>query len=363
MHKVFFVLTVLLTPAVFGQELDLVAEELKLEQLLLELRSAKNNQEKKEKNTLLKIEMNRVLQSKEAMLYPFSKLSSIGFIDSPDKQLRIVNWNIEQDDFSQAYTAFVIHIDRKKKTHFVTELKENSFGMPTQPTETVTANNWYGALYYRIIPIKKGTKTIYTVLGWDYNTSLSQLKVIDVIYTNGKTIKLGSPIFKSGKKTQRRVFFEYSKKVTMSLKYEKERELIIFDHLSPESPSLKGFKSFYVPDMSYDGYKLQKGKWILQEDIIGINKGTSAKRQYVYVKNEKTGKVERKEIRSKWLNPEDSKAPVNGGSHVAITPDTEANENQKKRNNTLPKVDKRDKRTPSSLTSHKKRKRFRWWWK
>ena len=73
----------------------------------------------------------------------------------------------------------------------------------------------------------------------------------------------------------------------MSLKYESDRERIIFDHLSPESPSMKKFRSFYVPDMSYDAYILEDGKWILNEDVIGVNKGNGEKKQTVYVLNEK----------------------------------------------------------------------------
>ncbi|MCH2230331.1 MAG: hypothetical protein MK105_08300 [Crocinitomicaceae bacterium] len=361
MRKLTFLLLVYIMPVVLvAQDIDMQVAEAKLEKLLLDLRSASNNQEKKEKNNLLKIEMKRVLSDEQSMHYPFSKLNTIGFIDSPDKQMRIVNWNVEQDDFSQNYTAFVIHIDKRRKTQYVTELQDKSFGMPMQPSEIITADNWYGALYYKIIPIKKGSRTIYTVLGWDYNTSLSQMKLIDAIYFTGKTVKLGSPIFKSGKTTQKRVFFEHSKKVTMSLKYEKQRDRIIFDHLSPESPSMKKFRSFYVPDMSYDAFVLEGSKWILHEDVIGVNSGSGAKKQYVYVKNENTGKLEKKEIKGDWINPEGQNTPVDGGSHVAVTPEDQLKADDQKETADLPKVDKKDKRDPSDLSVYgdkKKRKR------
>ena len=360
MKRLFFLFCIALMPKAIGQEFDLATEEVALERLLIDLRSSKNNQEKKEKNALLKSKMSRVLQSKEAMLYPFMKLTTIGFIDSPDKQMRIINLNVEQDDLSQEYTAFVIHLDKRKNIQYVTELKDNSFGIPVQTNKIITSDNWYGALYYKVIPIKKGGKTIYTVLGWDYNTPLSQIKIIDVIYFNGKNVKLGSPIFKSGNTTEKRVFFEYSKKVTMSLKYEENRERIIFDHLSPESPSMKKFRAFYVPDMSYDGFKLKKSKWVLQEDIIGVNKGSNQKKQYIYVQNEKTGKVQGKEVKVEWLSPEDSGNPANGGSHFAVTPETEIKGEEQKDNVRPPKINKRDKRDPSELSVYggkKKNKR------
>ncbi len=333
--------------SIAAQEVNLSIEEDTLVQLLENLRSAENNAQKKEANLIFKTKFKAVLQNKGALIYPFEKLTTVGVINSSDELIRIINWNIEQDDFSQKYTCFVLHFDKRKKKYNVTELKDMSFGMPNQPTEILTSENWYGALYYKIIPVKKGSRTLYTVLGWDYYSNMSQVKLIDVIYFSGKIVKFGSPIFKQGKTTSKRVFFEHSKKTSMSLKYEEDRGRIIFDHLSPESPSMKNFRSFYVPDLSYDAFFFQKGKWVLREDVIGVNKGNGKKKQTVYVMNEKTGEVEEVEIKTEWENPSDPNAPVSGNEHVAVTPETESDEKDTKKNN-APKVNKKDKRDPSN---------------
>ena len=243
-----------------------------------------------------------------------------------------------------------MHYDKRKKEQFVTELKDNSFGMPTQPTEIISSDEWYGALYYKIIPVSKGSKTIYTVLGWDYYGPSSQIKLIDAIYINGTTVKLGSPIFKQGRETLKRVYFEHSKKSSMALNYEENRKRIIFDHLSPESPNLKNYKSYYVPDMSYDAFVYDNGKWILEEDVIGTNNGEDPKKQIVYVKDEKTGKVVAKEVKVKWENPEDANAPGGGYEHVAITPESLKENDGEKPEKNGPEIDKRDKRDPSQVS-------------
>lgn len=342
-----------LTSFGMAQTGQLAEAETRLETLLSDLRSAQNNADKKQKNQLFKDELVKVLESPESMTYPFSKLTTLGVIDSPDKQLRIVNWNVEKDDLSQEYHCFVMHVDKRRKTHHVTELKDISFGMPTQPTEIISADEWYGALYYKIIPVKKGSRTIYTVLGWDYYSSMSQMKLVDAIYVSGTSIKLGSPIFKMGKETKKRVYFEHSKKTSMSLKYEPTRSRIIFDHLSPESPSMKNFRSFYVPDLSYDAFVLEGNKWVLVEDVIGTNSEGNEKKQVVYVKNERTGKVEAKEIKTKWINPEDPDAPAGGSEHVAVTPETEVKSKDASSETDTPKIDKRDKRDPSNISFYK----------
>lgn len=350
MRAISFIFLMIITIPAFGQGDSMEEREANLEKLLNELRSADNNADKSSKNAAFKEALEATLSIEASFNYQFSKLSTVGVINSPDKQMRIVNWNVEQDDFSQKYFCYVAHFDKRKKTYHLTELKDMSFGMPSFPKEIITSEQWYGALYYKIIPVKKGSKTIYTVLGWDHNSSMSQVKLIDAIYFSGKNVKLGSPIFKIGKETNKRVFFEHSKKATMYLNYEVDRDRIMMDHLSPESPSMANFRSFYVPDLSYDAFVFKGSKWILHEDVIGVNNEEQLKKQVVYVKNEKTGKVERKVIKTKWENPEDAGAPGGGSEHVAVTPETEKNS---KSDPNAPKVDKKDKRDASELSIFK----------
>jgi hypothetical protein len=274
-----------------------VNREKKLSVLLDSLRSAKDDLQKEEKNLEFKTYLYETLQLEGAFSYPFSNLKTVGFIDSPDRQLRIINWNIELDDQTQKYYCFLMHLDEKKKNVELSELIDNSDPFNPRPTEILEANQWYGALYYKIIPVDKGSKTVYTVLGWDGNTASSNIKLIDVLYFTGNTPKLGSPIFKNSEGTFKRMFYEHSEKATMSLKYEEQYKRIIFDHLMPESPNLKGFYSFYVPDLSLDAFVLSSNKWIFKEDVIGINKENKEETD-VYVLNSKTNTVEKRALKT-----------------------------------------------------------------
>lgn len=327
---------------------SLVSREDHLASLLSDLRAAENDSDKKEKNKLFKEYLAETLTLEGSFTYSFTKLKSVGFVDSPDGSLRIITWNVEQDDQTQKYFCYLMHVDPKKKNIEISELKDNSFMLPPRPDGILEADNWYGALYYKIIPIEKGSKTLYTVLGWDGNNSMSTVKLIDVLYFSGDNPKLGSPIFKTNETTVKRYFFEHSKKTVMSLKYEDEYKRLIFDHLSPESPNLAGFYSFYVPDFSYDAFVLEGNKWVLKEDVIGINKGTEEKAD-VFVKNERTGKVEKKQIKNKWVNPEDENAPDGGSPHVAVLPENDQTNPEAQKEELDKKVSKRDKRNASDL--------------
>lgn len=298
----------------------LLQREHQLSLYLNDLRSAEKDADKSLKNKVFKDYLYETIQMKGAFNHDFSSLKSIGSIKSEDNLIRMFNWNVEQDDHSQKYYCYILRVDSKAKNEIkVSELVDNSFALAPRPTEILEGKNWYGALYYKIIPFSKGSKTMYTLLGFDANTVSSNIKLIDVLSFTGNTPKLGSPVFKIGKETHNRMFYEHSEKAYMSLKFEADYNRIIFDHLSPESPSMEGFYSYYVPDFSYDAFKLVKDKWVLQEDVVGINKGTDNKLM-VHVQNPKTGKVEEVEYKGKWINPSDPNA-VGGNNHVANLPE------------------------------------------
>lgn len=296
--SIVFVLFCVFTQA----QIDLSEKEREIEPVLLALRSAKNDAEKSTYNTQLIDLLKPCFEAPEIFDYTFQSLKSIGFIKSPDQKMMIVNWNIEKDDQSQEYHAYVIERITKSNTITVHQLKDNSILLAPRPEEMLDKNNWYGCLYFNIIPVEKSNKTYYTVLGWDGLFSTSNMKLIDVIHFSGNSLKIGAPIFKMGSTTLRRVFFEFSEKATMSLKYDDVKSRIVFDHLIPETPALKGFYDYYIPDFSYDAFAFENGKWILKEDIIATNRPRDNEYELSTI-DPKTGEIKTKEVEGKWVDP------------------------------------------------------------
>ncbi len=319
------------------------------------LRSAKTDDEKSNINERFLSLMEKTLHEPTIFDFNFSELLTIGCIDSPDGELRIVNWNIEQEDETQHYFAFVLKRDIKKNKHEVYTLTQNIYS-ELKPAETLDADNWYGALYYKIIPELKGSKKYYTILGWNGATKESNMKLIDVISFSGSALKLGAPIFKIANNTLKRVFFEHSKKVNISLKWEPEYKRIIFDHLSPETPSMIGFYEFYVPDMTYDAFVFEDGKWVLKEDVVGINKASNDVKEAVI--NPKTGEIDMVTKKGEWIDPSSNNGSVSE-THIPAMPSTneskKGKEKKKKTNQTaLEKYEKskgkKARKKPKSIT-------------
>jgi len=313
----------------------LQAAELKLEKKLTSLRVSKDVDEIKRLNKSFKEELEATFKIDGFFDYPFTRLTTMGSIKSPDQAFRLFNWNIENEDESYTYYCYIAHFYNNKL--IVTELTDNSFMLPPRPEETLEFDNWYGALYYQIIPLKRKNKQLYTLLAWDGNTSFSDVKIIDVLYFAGSKPKLGYPIFKNAEGVHKRLFFEFKNNSAMTMRFEAPRNMIIFDHLSPEAPSLVGVYSYYVADMSYDAYEWSSVYWIHLSDVVAVNPSDNRKRTVIRNRKGKIVKV----IDNKWVDPSEGDAPIDNGQHVAVTPETQNSNAEKPK-----KVSKKDKKNP-----------------
>jgi hypothetical protein len=161
--------------------------------------------------------------------------------------------------------------------------------------------------------------------------------------------------------THKRVFFEHSNKAFMSLNYDADRESIIFDHLSPETPSLIGFYEYYVPDLSYDQLTLSNNKWVLNENIVSVN-GKEAKAYTLQHINNKTGEVVSKSVKNKWQDPTDLAAPGGANQHIAKLPGDEISKSKETKTtdpNSVPKISKKQKKNEFSMNPFLKGKKFK----
>ena len=122
-------------------------------------------------------------------------------------------------------------------------------------------NNWYGGIIYDIIYIKFSRKKLYTILLWDGNDYYST-KIIDVMQFNGDNITFGKPIFKDYESNNTRIILEYEGKTSISMKYNKEMQKIVFNHLVPKSNELEGLYEYYIPDGTFNAFNFKKRKLV-----------------------------------------------------------------------------------------------------
>ncbi len=324
----------------------LVKQEKQINEQLEALRSANNDYEKDAENESLIEMLQPVLAYPGAMDYPFQSFKTKSTIASPDGAFRLFNWNVESDAGLHSHYCFMIIPQRAGKPNQVIQFNEDRITLPPRPENTLTPLHWYGALYYQIVPIKKGSKTLYTVLGYNGAGKSTNKKILDVFYFKGKNIRMGYPIFQleeGSKKLARRIFFEYSEKVTISVSMEESLDAIVFDHLVPESASVEGLPEFYVPDMTYDGYRWQGTVWEYQKDIIAVNDENRKTRVY-NPNGEDEGENEWVEVKDVWINPVDGNPFGGGTSAVAPLEDLETDGRKSKNGRKKKKVARQKKR-------------------
>jgi hypothetical protein len=281
----------------------LVRKENDLALLLDKLRKSKDNAELDYNNLNFEAELKEVLEAPGILDYPFDKLNTMSTIKSPDGVFRVFNWNIENENQIHSHFCYLVKKGRGSKNQII-KFKEDKFTLGPRPDGMLTPNRWYGGLYYKIVPIEVGRKTMYTMFAYNGGNRSSNKKILDVFWFKGRSLRLGYPIFQDERNEEelhRRVFFEFSEKASISMKYDERINKIIFDHLVPEAGNLKGMYEYYIPDMEFDAYFWQNNFWNYQANIIVGNEKEKSRREY-YI-DEETGEELFKIVPVGFVNP------------------------------------------------------------
>jgi hypothetical protein len=209
------------------------------------------------------------LKTPNSFNYSFDSLKTISIQTSPDRLFRIFSWHVMNNDGSYRYygTIQMNNPDGKLQMFPLVDYTP----LIKNVTDTITTNDkWYGAQYYRIISVLNNVKTpYYVLLGWKGNTVNSTKKVIEILYFKDGKAYFGMPVFDGDKEQplKKRTVFEYDRRASMVLNFEPSNNTVVFDHLAPPDPKLKGKFELYGPDLSYDGYRLVNGRWKFVQDL------------------------------------------------------------------------------------------------
>lgn len=297
MKYIFFVFSII-SISVFSQKqlngnTEMIQDEHHLKTICEHLFTAKTEAEQRKYNDELLKAFEKILSNPNSFEMTFDSLKNyMGILTAPDNTFKIINWNLIKDDKTYEYFGFIqSKFTQKKKTGFLKTQEITTIQLYPlidksaeirNPENAITDNKkWFGMLYYKIILKKSKEKNYYTLLGYDLNDAFSKKKIIDVLTfdANGNP-RFGADIFAMGKKYPKRVIFEYAYNCSMSLRYNSQKDSIVFDHLSPPEPQLEGQFQYYCTDMSYDGFGFKKGKWNYGEDVSAVNEKSDMDKYY-----------------------------------------------------------------------------------
>ena len=247
-------------------------------------------------NELITEALYSLMIEKESINYNFDGLKSISCITPADKSFRLFTWSFPREDGFFENCGLIQCYDKRKKRFFVLQLKDLSSKLSGAEFLKLEGDQWYGSLYYHMIEFELNKKPYYILLGWNGNSPFTQKKVIEILSfkSNGMPIWGASLLKKHEKGKIFRLIFEYSKKTTMLLKYDKQSynvktkkkdpitkkpilktiksNMIIFDRLAPLNEYMKGVYEYYVPESDvFDAFVLNDGRWYFFADVDARN--------------------------------------------------------------------------------------------
>lgn len=215
-------------------------------------------------NATIKKELVRILEAPDAFTTSFQDVP-ISLVEAPDGQFRLFTWNIPRNDGGHQYEGILL--TQHRRTARIFELRDMTDNITSPEIPELGPDRWYGAVYYQVIPTKRGGKEYYTLLGWKGFSNIETRKVIEVMHFKGGVPRFGAALFPEGKHMHSRKVFGFSHQATMTLRFDDTATRIILDHLSPRVADMGGQWAFYGPDLSYDAYVWDKDRWRFERDI------------------------------------------------------------------------------------------------
>lgn len=188
---------------------------------------------------------------------------------SPDSSFRIITAHAMIDKDEYVYYGGLFDASSKQFIPF----KQDAFLMDKFDKQTFSFASWYGAVYYGVYPFKKGRKTAYLLFGIQNVDYFTRMKVMDVLWKDEDTWKLGKSVFHyqsekmSEADTLSRFYQVYAAEAPIVMNYDENEDMIVFDHLMPIKGMYPGQETAWVPDGTYSGFKWSKGYWRFVEKL------------------------------------------------------------------------------------------------
>lgn len=132
--------------------------------------------------------------------------------------------------------------------------------------EELRADEWQGALYYRLFDCKLKGDKYYLLLGYNAHSFFNKQKTIEVLSfdQDGRPL-FGKDVFVRDSTDygddRLRYIYTYSADVAMKLNYDDEEKIIVLDHLVPMQEIFVGQGETSVPDGTYEGFRYKRGRW------------------------------------------------------------------------------------------------------
>ncbi|WP_461790547.1 hypothetical protein [Pedobacter sp.] len=244
--------------------------------------SVKDDIDRTAYNTMFVKKLIGGLKTPHSFQYKFDSLvNNVSILTAPNQSFRIITWSVP---FTDGTYKFYGTIQMATKDGSLKLIPLNDDGKNFSDDNLVTnQKKWFGARYYEMIPVTyPGKNPYYILLGWKGNDEKTTKKVIEVLSFEKEDAVFGKNIFEVKKKAanKNRIVFEYNRQNSMTLTFDKQVNMIVFDHLAPYEANMEGNAAYYVSDSSFDGYTISYQRLYFKENVELRNDASSLDELY-----------------------------------------------------------------------------------
>lgn len=221
--------------------------------------------------------LDSLLRIPSSYFYPFDSLknSTVSILMSPDKSFRLFTFNKILNNGTFHHFGF-IQLKYGKNIDVFGMMDTVIQKTAVVEEQELGCDNWYGALYYSIVPYKYKRQKFYMLIGFDGSDIHSNKKVLDILWFNRGEPVFGQDVFYDGlydKKPTSRVIFEFHNEGRMILRYEEKQKIVVLDKLAPAFPAAVNDYYYYIPSGDYDYYQLSRDGFWVKDAMSNFNLG------------------------------------------------------------------------------------------
>lgn len=193
----------------------------------------------------------------------FPRYEGLAVLEDKDLQIRIITYQLYRDTSTYVYGGWVQSKNLEKPIYLSDESQiwEKDSDVDFMILDPA---NWYGALYYQMKVLSNSDNQISILLfGLDNYHFFTKRKVLDILVIQDSTVHFGKSSIEMEKGLpedfwKKRFILDYSVQAPATLRYDQDREKIIFDHLIFMPSDIPEQRIMRVPDGTYSGFEIDK---------------------------------------------------------------------------------------------------------
>ncbi len=214
-------------------------------------------------NEIFYQDIKETLQKEGSFEHDFASLKWISFQTPADSTFRLISWQLKSADDEFSYFGFYQDADQLIELESSVEYSKNL------SYQELSAEQWYGRLIYDMVPFEDERGAYYMIFGFRQLDQFNKTKVIDILRVDDAQLSFGAAIFDDGAqdKAKNRLAFLYSADAVLNVDYNPGLKMLVYDHLVQRMGRIPGQGPTYLPDGSYEAYKLEAGEWVYVEQL------------------------------------------------------------------------------------------------